>query len=381
MIAKQPPTDRVASPPGKRFAVLDAWRGLLALLVALGHLAYWTGNNDSLPLSFILAVDVFFILSGFVIANSIFRGNRVSEWIGQFAVRRVFRIFPGYLVVALISAMLGWALRGFQWAPVPLAALANVALLLQNTGIMPGLPQGWGGQTAIGIAWTLSVEIWLGLVFFSAVALVRFRLRWLLTLLICSISLPGLIIVSFSPSFMNVHYATFGVVTFGVLRGFIGFSTGVLCYLAYQRIRSLWFATLLEVGLIVLIIWTYVFSGWASWTQYLAPVYGAGLIFIYAYEAGIVSRLLRLPMFQLMGAWSFGIYICHPIFIDLYKRLEVVYAPVQIAIYVITVVLFAAALHAVVERPMIRLGARITRKGRGGDIDNVPAQNTWAKLP
>lgn len=52
---------------------LDFFRGIAAILVCLGHLYFWNNNFATISSAFVLAVDFFLILSGFVISQSIFK--------------------------------------------------------------------------------------------------------------------------------------------------------------------------------------------------------------------------------------------------------------------------------------------------------------------
>ncbi|TGW04461.1 acyltransferase, partial [Mesorhizobium sp. M2D.F.Ca.ET.145.01.1.1] len=99
------PSDAVVSThagtiAGDRFQVLDSWRGICALLVALFHFPTASVISQS---SFIgssyLFVDFFFVLSGFVIASSY--ANRLGrpEEVARFALVRFGRIYPLHLVM------------------------------------------------------------------------------------------------------------------------------------------------------------------------------------------------------------------------------------------------------------------------------------------
>ncbi|TIW91548.1 MAG: acyltransferase, partial [Mesorhizobium sp.] len=108
------PTRAVASThsgtiAGERFLVLDSWRGICALLVALFH--FPTGSTISQSAfigSSYLFVDFFFVLSGFVIASSY--GNRLSQpqQVARFALVRFGRIYPLHLL--MLAAFAGFEL-------------------------------------------------------------------------------------------------------------------------------------------------------------------------------------------------------------------------------------------------------------------------------
>ena len=92
------------SPPDKsmktHFRVLDAWRGVAALLVALFHLNLY-GAIYSLEFvrNAYLFVDFFFVLSGFVITHSYSDRLKTVEDVRSFAIKRLGRIWPLHAVV------------------------------------------------------------------------------------------------------------------------------------------------------------------------------------------------------------------------------------------------------------------------------------------
>ena len=90
----------------KRYYTLDAIRGVAALIVVLRHsTTYW--GNIHFSQSY-LAVDLFFALSGFVIAEAY--SNRIAGGltVKQFMKMRIIRLYPLYIlgtVIGLVAAI------------------------------------------------------------------------------------------------------------------------------------------------------------------------------------------------------------------------------------------------------------------------------------
>jgi peptidoglycan/LPS O-acetylase OafA/YrhL len=151
-----------------RFAYVDALRGMAALWVVLYHFAgerrplppapalgeFFTGLLDRLH-SVNVAIDTFFILSGFVIAIHIGSSRITARYAGRFIVRRAIRLDLPYWTIFLIAIGCGWTSRlllGDSHAAVPgdwRETFANVFYLQTLLGYKSYLP----------VAWTLCLEV------------------------------------------------------------------------------------------------------------------------------------------------------------------------------------------------------------------------------
>jgi peptidoglycan/LPS O-acetylase OafA/YrhL len=168
----------VASPVvgPQRVASLDGLRGLAVLLVLAHHSAQTAGRPDH-PLNLFLngillagwtGVDLFFVLSGFLITGILYDARGRANYFRTFFMRRFLRIFPLYYVSLLILVVLLPALlppdpalqHMQQELPWYWAFLANVRIAYA----------GWSESSYILHFWTLAVEeqfyiVWPFLVF------------------------------------------------------------------------------------------------------------------------------------------------------------------------------------------------------------------------
>ncbi|MEP6885250.1 MAG: acyltransferase [Gammaproteobacteria bacterium] len=85
----------------RRFVTLDALRGLGAFTVMAGHSAAALSSYG--PRHFYLAVDMFFVLSGFVIAYAYDQRFERGLRFGEFMRARVRRLYPVFLVGLVIG--------------------------------------------------------------------------------------------------------------------------------------------------------------------------------------------------------------------------------------------------------------------------------------
>ncbi|MFI9342952.1 acyltransferase family protein [Streptomyces sp. NPDC052773] len=157
----RPVTTALTSPPAERgrLRALDGLRLVAALMVALYHYggrggeiaeAWGSSPKQQFPTLHTwfaygcLGVQIFFVISGFVIC--------MSGWgrpLRSFFASRAARLLPSYWVaVVLVTAV--FALPGVAFAAVsPSDALLNLTLLQQPLG----------GDRVLGVCWTLWVEI------------------------------------------------------------------------------------------------------------------------------------------------------------------------------------------------------------------------------
>jgi peptidoglycan/LPS O-acetylase OafA/YrhL len=109
-----------------RIPSLDGLRALAILLVLFAH-AHQTRGSPDVPALYALGrrgamgVDVFFVISGFLITTLMFREkDRTGRLaLGAFYLRRLLRIVPAYaallVVVAVLTALVATRMTGLEW--------------------------------------------------------------------------------------------------------------------------------------------------------------------------------------------------------------------------------------------------------------------------
>lgn len=306
----------------RHFVTLDGLRGMAAICVMLFHINAVFGGQKLLPNAF-LAVDFFFILSGFVVAHA-YGANLSSRKLRfrQFLARRIQRLYPLIIVGAAIGGAY-WCAKdrahaAFQLGLTILAMLSLPWLGLEGASksIAPINPPGW----------SLVFEL-LGNVFYGAVA--RIVNGWFLAVIIVlsGISFAYLGLKADFVGYLGVFRDTFAG---GIARVIFSFFVGV----ALQR-SSGWIAELVPKipGLALAFILFVTFLP-PEFFRHAAIYELACIVIVYPFivAAGICSTNGRAMghVMLLSGELSYPLYILH---VPVFLWLEAVFAKTHLDAY------------------------------------------------
>lgn len=292
-----------------RFRALDGWRGICALLVACYHLEALT-HAYGWPLirGAWLFVDFFFVLSGFVISHAY--ADRIATPAGfwRFLVRRFGRVWPLHafvlgLLVLNEAVKYGLAARfhlRFDYPPFgasgpgsPAGILANL-FFVQTFGFGP--LGSWNAPS-----WSVAVEFFAYAAFGLACLLARPALTSLsLAIGLCS----GLVVFGFSDMGTSGEYAIFRCL-YGF---FFGIVTRRIWVWAVTRgiVPPPWVEVLAVVAVVAFVAFPK-----PDDALLLTPLLFGVVVWVFAFEAGPCSRLLCWRPIDLIGLWSYSIYMVH----------------------------------------------------------------------
>jgi len=196
------------------FTTLDAIRGVAAVLVMMRHVPYFAKFQESY-----LAVDVFFLLSGVVIANAYEQRLLQGLSIRRFTLMRVIRIYPLYLLGCALTLVALYADGMPAWQPL-LTMIVLAGLLLPDLARDPPFPLNHP-------AWSLFFEL-LANVFYGALVS-RLSTRRLLILIATSALGLGVILLKSRHTSLDFGW-TRSTLLFGIFRVAYSFFAGVLLY-------------------------------------------------------------------------------------------------------------------------------------------------------
>jgi len=149
-----------------RIPALDGLRGVAILLVLLWH-GLFEMNANSRVLSGLLAlgklswsgVDLFFVLSGFLIGGILLDAKDSPHYFTTFYIRRAYRILPLYFAVIGVAYSIGHLSTDFGWLGADLATMkipwASYPTFTQNLWMAY---LGTYGSFTLAATWSLAVE-------------------------------------------------------------------------------------------------------------------------------------------------------------------------------------------------------------------------------
>jgi peptidoglycan/LPS O-acetylase OafA/YrhL len=326
-----------ASSRSVHIPALDGLRGIAILLVLAHHLTSYGGFQPQLLVDKLVylatmagwsGVDLFFVLSGFLITGILYDSKGTEFYFRNFYIRRCLRIFPLYYgVLVLFLVVLPRVLtngpsdasyqslvadQAWYWA-----YLINVKIALD----------GWPKVSAINHFWSLAVEeqfylVWPFLIFLCrrdtlvkvCVACVLAALGWRIGVAWTSQHLPAyvllparmdalaigglLALLARDPQGLSVWRRSAGVL--GVVAG----SVIVVCAVAG---RGLWTTDPLTFTI-----------GYTA----LAIFFGATLsLVVTSAEDGVLGRICCSRLLRFFGRYSYGLYVFHHPIVIFTRRL------------------------------------------------------------
>ena len=298
---------------------LTGLRGVAALFIVMFHFMEVYKSTAEPAWSFrqivshgYLSVDLFFVLSGFVMALNYGEPlrNNLQRGYKAFIGHRIARIYPLYLLITLVGGFIHAS--GFMHAEViPNFSEALLANLL--------MVQSWGlAQSFVWPAWSISTEWTAYLLFPLLLAGTLFTARRIAFLIafICIALLPVLAWTNWwgipfasrtGPLDLWEHESAAPI-----LRCLAEFTIGLLTYRVFRASSAKLSraATSLCPVVSIAIILLFCLPDSDVAVVMLFPVLILGL----AWDRGIVARLLSTKIAYATGVFSYSLYLIHPYF-------------------------------------------------------------------
>nr|WP_321983562.1 acyltransferase [uncultured Lichenicoccus sp.] len=221
----QPPKAEIV-PVRSRYELLDGLRGLAAVAVMFYHFDRRAGGPVWVPHGW-LAVDFFFMLSGFVLAHS-YSARLPGMTLLRFLHLRAMRLLPLSMLGVLLGAgyfLLRWAAQAPTPDDVSHVTVATVLNLLLIPNLQPGGVTGDWLFPGNNVLWSLMLEVLVNIVW---AAIVIYTGKALLSALSLAAALL-LVMLAHQNASLNLGF-TWGTLPGGAARTMFGFFVGVLLW-------------------------------------------------------------------------------------------------------------------------------------------------------
>jgi peptidoglycan/LPS O-acetylase OafA/YrhL len=310
--------------PGRHFAPLDGLRGVAILFVLVAHYRIILGSGlvdrviSAVEGFGVSGVDLFFVLSGFLITGILIDAKGGPNYFLSFYMRRTLRIFPlyyGYLTVMLLVLphARGLFLGLIHQHPPPIPHQAwfwlygsNIAISIFPNFNTPGFEHLWSlaVEEQFYLVWPLLVLLtsrrWLARICVAMVLLAPF-VRWLCWM---AHSIEGS--TRLMPSRMDTL----------ALGGLLALAVRDPRWNMILRRHCGWIMATTGPVIVAILIWKQDWMTWDIWIDTIglsmvACFSAALMVKILAAEPGLTSRFFRSSVLRSIGKYSYGIYVLH----------------------------------------------------------------------
>lgn len=334
----------------------QAMRAFAALIVTFVHVESFVAisgiSHDQLKFGYV-GVDLFFVLSGFVIVYSTARNTPSAI---EFARHRLERVAPLYWLLTLgvfFVALVAPSLLN--------ATSADLTQLFKSMGFIPFRKENGLVQPVLFVGWTLNYEMFFYLVF--AVFLWLTRSRPVRTVVLSSAFIVAMVVAVqlLRPNSVILNFFAYPIV--------VEFVMGMWIAMAALR----WPDHVSRLGWPVLIV-----AG--AWLMLHMTVVPENPRWLYAGipAAAILWACLMLerqghvasnPTVQLLGAASYALYLSHPFVLQGIARLiapvnSPMLGPIAALLAIVIAHLVGIGIHLWIEKPMVSFLKNRRRRSR-----------------
>ncbi|GBL04852.1 acyltransferase family protein [Glaciecola sp. KUL10] len=307
---------------------INGLRAIAVLAVVLFHF-----NAAWLPGGFV-GVDIFFVISGFLMTGIIFKGIENEDFsLATFYLARANRIIPALAILCIFMTIFGW----FMLVPLEYEKLAThvISSLAFVSNIVYWKESGYfdvaSNEKWLLHTWSLSVE-WQFYIIYPIVLLFLKKfmtLNSLKVILIIGVFLGFLLSLLATPIWPNPAYFLLPTRAWEMMLGGVAFLFPLRATLTVRKFINM-------LGILLIVLSVLFIHEEDLWPGYLAavPTFGTYLIIQANLQSSIFTNNLA---FRYLGKWSYSIYLWHwPIAVFIYSySLGLVFSMLGVAISVL----------------------------------------------
>lgn len=297
----------------RRFDSIQILRGLAALSVMLFHFRWninlsYPGLGDRMLGWGAIGVDLFFIISGFVITLSAKKLTPGLSAVGIFLKHRARRILPAYFIILLITFLLSGAMSTFHYPEKVSNLISAITFSPIDASHAPFYVNDSG---VYGVRWTLNYEMLFYLV--MAACLIS-KYRWVLLFGAFSLSLVVFpMLAGHAPTLAVSGYqfnsAYLNLITNPIIWMFLVGVTFGLVYPYTKKLNSHFRLAVLIVGIAVP-IYCIIFSVSLNHGITMSGWYLSILFIAVVLNDKLVTKYMP-KFFVTLGEISFSLYLIH----------------------------------------------------------------------
>jgi peptidoglycan/LPS O-acetylase OafA/YrhL len=358
----------------------EGLRGLAAVFVALYHLEASTSHVSPLSHGY-LFVDLFFVLSGYVICSAYAQRLDTARQIRSFVIRRFGRLFP-LLIFSTFLFVLGQnaivlvkrkaIAMGYGASLSSPDVLDYVLPTAAETVSTMTMTQGLGffdRLTLNYVSWSISTEFYTYLLFAITCLAMRGSIRQAAFGLLSAIALAATLWATIQLHGCLNGQRCFDICyDFGFTRCIASFFLGALMF-ALRKKAAANPGMLQMIALTALVCFFYLLDLMPG-VALVSPFLFALTVLSLSSDTGFFAKLLKFHPLQLLGQRSYSIYMMHPVLLlaisMVAKRLDGAAAYIVIlAAYLAILVIVSGWTYRWIEDPLRKAFNRIADANEG----------------
>jgi peptidoglycan/LPS O-acetylase OafA/YrhL len=298
-----------------------------------------------------LGVDLFFLLSGFIISYNYldgFRSFRVSRAV-HFLKLRFARIWPVHFLTLNLAVV--------YWVFVPMSSAVNDLYVPEAWFRNFFMVQAWFGlpNTFNGVSWSISAE-WLAYLCFPFLGL---AMAWIKPATRRSQVMLALAALLLAPGYYLLRLAGYGI-TSPLLRILFEFTAGCLLFRVYSGLRRWnWWGLVAVVAGVGIVSIACLVPGPDIYGALIVPLLGLSVLSL-AFGVGLFAKILSTSAMLFWGRASYSLYMMHGLVYQVLVRFvpgerfmgsELGTRALVLCIYAATLPLVSAATYVYFEKP------------------------------
>ena len=326
-----------------RFSVLDSFRGIAAMAIALFHFIDGWGGY--------IAVDFFLVLSGFILSHSYLYSPKKTSFL-RFINHRIARLYPLHVFTLVTFVITMYVING----KFPFYADGNLFTLFQHLTLTHNVGLNPQGITYNPPSWSISVEFWVNVLF---ILLIRKTTK---NLVLLGLAVVSLCLVYINTGHLDAQFQNYyGFVNSGMLRGIASFFLGIVSYRMFLYLlanpnKQRFIGGIKIFTSMAVIFILFARTGKYSELDLLAPFVFMFMVTAFSFESGPISQLMI--KFKYLGEISYSIYLNQfTVLLCVGYGLQALELPrmLLLLIFLVVLIIYSHWTYVYIEKPLRKL--------------------------